>query len=341
MRRGAIFELVLYSLVAAGLATAVALGFHWLPEAASRQAGRVFFLYWLATGISILVFSVVVAVLVYTIIHFRAAPDDHSDGPPIHGNTRLEIAWTIVPTVLVIVIGVASAIVLSKNSDAGTNPLIVKVTAEQFAWEFSYPHDGNVSAGQLRLPLNRPVKLEMVSKDVIHSFWVPEFAQKQDVVPGITTTLVITPDKLGTYPLICTELCGLGHALMRSQAVVMEPAAFEAWVKNTSSAVAGGGPGAGKAVFIAQGCGACHTFKAAGATGKVGPDLDTQIVKDAQLAGLSVPDFIRQSIVDPNAFISAGFPKNLMPGNFGSLPKDQLDALINYLVPTSTKTVSP
>ena len=340
MRKGAIFELVLYSLIAAGLATAVALGFHWLPEAASRQASRVFFLYWLATGISIFVFSVVVAVLLYSIIHFRAAPDDHGDGPPIHGNTKLEIAWTIVPTILVIVIGVASAIVLSQNSDAGANPLIVKVTAEQFEWQFAYPHNGNVSAGELRLPLNRPVKLEMNTKDVIHSFWVPEFAQKEDVVPGLTTTLVITPDRLGTFPLICTELCGLGHALMRSEAIVMTPADFEAWVKGNASAISGGGPAAGKAVFAAQGCAACHTFKAAGATGKVGPNLDN-LVKDAQLAGLSVPDFIRQSIVDPNAYIAPGFPKNVMPGNFGSLPKDQLDALINYLVPTSTKTVSP
>jgi cytochrome c oxidase subunit II len=341
VRRGAIVELVVLSLVAAGLATAVALGFHWLPVPASRQAGRVFFLYWLATGISILVFSVVSAVLVYSIIHFRAAPDDLSDGPPIHGNTRLEIAWTLIPTVLVIVIGIASAIVLSKNGDAGTNPLIVKVTAEQFAWQFNYPHNGNVNATVLRLPINRSVKLEMNSRDVIHSFWVPEFAQKQDLVPGITTTLVITPDRLGTYPLICTELCGLGHALMRSEAIVMTPAAFQAWVKGNASAVAGGGAAAGKSVFAAQGCGACHTFKAAGATGKVGPDLDKSIVKDAQLAGLSVPDFIRQSIVDPNAYVSPGFPKNLMPGNFGSLPKSQLDALINYLQPTSTKTVSP
>ena len=175
---------------------------------------------------------------------------------------------------LVIVIGVASAIVLSRNSDAGTNPLIVNVTAEQFAWQFTYPHQGNVTAAELRLPLNRTVKLVMKSKDVIHSFWVPEFAQKQDVVPGITTTLVITPDRLGTYPLICTELCGLGHALMRSEAIVMKQAEFDAWAKGTSSAVSGGGAAAGKAVFEAQGCGACHTFKAAGATGKVGPDLD-------------------------------------------------------------------
>ncbi len=340
MRRGAVVQLVVFGLIAAAIATAVALGFNWLPAPASRQAGRIFFLYWLATGISILVFAVVTAVMAYSIIHFRAAPDDHSDGPPIHGNTRLEIAWTLVPTLLVIVIGVASAIVLSRNSDAGTNPLIVNVTAEQFAWQFTYPHQGNVTAAELRLPLNRTVKLVMQTKDVIHSFWVPEFAQKQDVVPGLTTTLVITPDRLGTYPVICTELCGLGHALMRSEAIVMTPADFDAWAKANASAVSGGGAAAGKAVFGAQGCGACHTFKAAGATGKVGPDLDN-LLKDAQLAGLSVPDFIRQSIVDPNAYVPPGFPKNVMPGNFGSLPKSQLDALINYLVPTSTKTVSP
>ena len=341
MRRGAVVQLVVFGLIAAAFATAVALGFHWLPDPASKQADRIFALYWLATAISILVFSVVTAVLVYSIIHFRAAPDDMSDGPPIHGNTRLEVIWTLVPTVLVIVIGVASAIVLSRNSDAGTNPLVVNVTAEQFEWQFQYPHEGNVAAAELRLPINRTVKLVMKTRDVIHSFWVPEFAQKQDVVPGLTTTLVITPDRLGTYPLICTELCGLGHALMRSEAIVMSQADFDAWAKKTASAVAGGGAGAGKAVFTAQGCAACHTFKAAGATGKIGPDLDTQIVKDAQLAGLSVPDFIRQSITDPNAYVPPGYPKNVMPAGFGSLPKDQLDALVNYLVPTSTKTVSP
>jgi cytochrome c oxidase subunit 2 len=340
VRKGAIVQLLALGLLAAGFATAVALLFNWLPEPASRQAGRIDFLYWLATGISIAVFAVVTAVMIYTIIHFRARPGDDTDGPPIHGNTRLEIVWTLIPTLLVIVIGVASAIVLSKNSDAGTNPLIVKVTAQQFAWEFNYPHNGNVNSALLRLPINRTVELQMETRDVIHSFWVPEFAQKQDVVPGLKTTLVITPDRLGSYPLICTELCGLGHAVMRSEAIVMSAADFEAWAKSTSSAVSAGGASAGKAVFTAQGCGACHTFKAAGATGKVGPDLDA-IAKDAQLAGLSVPDFIRQSIVDPNAYVAPGFPKNVMPGTFGSLPKQQLDALVNYLVPTTTKTVTP
>ena len=341
MRRGAIVQLLVLGLLAAGFATAVALLFDWLPEPASRQAGRIDFLYWLATGISIFVFAVVTAVMIYSIVHFRVRPGDDTDGPPIHGNTRLEIAWTLIPTLLVIVIGVASAIVLSQNSNAGSNPLIVKVTAQQFSWQFAYPHNGNVRSAVLRLPLNRTVELQMETRDVIHSFWVPEFAQKQDVVPGLVTTLVITPDRIGTYPVICTELCGLGHAVMRSEAIVMSAAGFEAWVKGNASAVSGGGAAAGKAVFVAQGCGACHTFKPAGATGKVGPGLDS-LFKDAQLAGLSVPDFIRQSIVDPNAYVSPGFPKNVMPGNFGSsVPKSQLDALVNYLIPPTTKVVSP
>lgn len=341
MRRGAIVQLLVLGFLAAGFATAVALGFNWLQEPASRQAARINFLYWLATGISIFVFAVVTAVMIYSIVHFRVRPGDDTDGPPIHGNTRLEIAWTLIPTVLVIVIGVASAIVLSQNSNAGSNPLIVKVTAEQFAWQFAYPHNGNVRSAVLRLPLNRTVELRMETRDVIHSFWVPEFAQKQDVVPGLVTTLVITPDRIGTYPVICTELCGLGHAVMRSEAIVMSAADFEAWVKSNASAVSGGGAAAGKAVFVAQGCGACHAFKAAGATGTVGPGLDS-LYKDAQLAGLSVPDFIRQSIVDPNAYVPPGFPKNVMPGNFGSsVPKSQLDALVNYLIPTTTKVVSP
>jgi cytochrome c oxidase subunit 2 len=341
VRRGAIVQLLVLGLLAAGFATAVALLFDWLPEPASRQAGRIDFLYWLATGISIFVFAVVTAVMIYSIVHFRVRPGDDTDGPPIHGNTRLEIAWTLIPTLLVIVIGVASAIVLSQNSNAGSNPLIVKVTAQQFSWQFAYPHNGNVRSAVLRLPLNRTVELQMETRDVIHSFWVPEFAQKQDVVPGLVTTLVITPDRIGTYPVICTELCGLGHAVMRSEAIVMSAAGFEAWVKGNASAVSGGGAAAGKAVFAAQGCGACHTFKPAGATGKVGPGLDS-LFKDAQLAGLSVPDFIRQSIVDPNAYVSPGFPKNVMPGNFGSsVPKSQLDALVNYLIPPTTKVVSP
>jgi cytochrome c oxidase subunit II len=128
-----------------------------------------------------------------------------------------------------------SAIVLAKDDAAGANPLRVDVFAQQFFWSYSYPGYENKKSSILRLPVNRSVVLRMHAKDVLHSFWVPEFRQKQDLVPGIQPTLHITPNKLGTYPVICTELCGLGHGLMRSRVIVMKPGAFEAWAKRKGS----------------------------------------------------------------------------------------------------------
>jgi cytochrome c oxidase subunit 2 len=332
VRVGSIVRLVLVGVVMAAIAVAVALGFNWLPEEASRQSGRIHFVFWFVTVICIVIFALVTAVIAYSVVRFRASPDDDSDGPPVHGHTGLEIVWTVIPTLLVTAISILSAVVLAKNGDAGPNPLRVDVTAQQFAWSFSYPSIGNVQTGILRLPIDRPVELRMRSKDVIHSFWVPEFSQKQDVVPGIETSVVITPDKLGTFPVICTELCGLGHALMRTSSIVMTQQAFDAWAGAQKKALGGGSsPGqAGKAVFANNGCASCHTFKAAGATGTVGPDLD-KLPAEAQRAGKPLQDFVRESIVNPNAYIEPGYPKNVMPGNFGQLPKQQLDALVQFL----------
>ena len=154
--------------------------------------------------------------------------------------------------------------------------------------------------------------LHLTPVDVIHSFWVPEFSQKQDAVPGIETRLVITPQKIGTYPVICTELCGLGHSLMRSRSIVTTKAGFEQWVAEQKKLLNGPPGQAGLTVFNAQGCGSCHTFKPAGSTGKVGPDLDN-LAADAKKAGKPLADYVRESIVDPNAYIAPGFPKGVMP----------------------------
>ena len=229
MRRGSIWQLIVIGVLAGGIASAVALIPDWLPPARSDEAGRIDFVFWFVTGICIFVFSIVAAVSIYAVWKFRAKPDDDSDGPPIHGHTGLEIFWTAVPALLVTAIAIVSAIVLAKDDAAGANPLRVNVYAQQFFWSFTYPGYGNKKSDVLRLPVNRSVVLEMHARDVLHSFWVPEFRQKQDLVPGLTPKLHITPDKVGTYPLICTELCGLGHALMRSRVIVMEPGAFDKW----------------------------------------------------------------------------------------------------------------
>jgi len=335
MRRGSILSLLAIGVVAGGIATAVAVLFPWLPTPASREAGRIDFVFWFVIAICIFIFAIVVAAMVYAITHFRAAPDDDSDGPPIHGHTGLEIAWTVVPTILVTAIAIVSAVVLSQDDAQGADPLRVDVMAQQFAWTFSYPGTSVVSP-ILYLPDNRSVELALNSKDVIHSFWVPQFGQKEDTVPGLTTHLHITPDRIGTYPVICTELCGLGHALMRSEAIVMTPAAFQKWLTSQAKAAASAASGSGSApsgaaLFKQNGCISCHTLAAAGATGKVGPDLD-QLPAEAQRA------FVRESIVDPNAYIESGFPKNVMPQTFGStLSKAQLDALVQYLISSSKK----
>ena len=229
MRRGSIVQLIVIGVLAGAVASVFALIPGWLPQPASREAGRIDFVFWFVTGICIFVFSIVAAVSVFAVWKFRAKPDDDSDGPPIHGHTGLEIMWTAVPTLLVTAIAVVSAIVLAKDDAQGANPLRVNVFAQQFFWSYRYPGYGNKESDVLRLPVNRSVVLHMTAKDVIHSFWVPEFRQKQDVVPGLHPTLHITPNRVGTYPVICTELCGLGHALMRSRVIVMQPDAFEQW----------------------------------------------------------------------------------------------------------------
>jgi cytochrome c oxidase subunit II len=229
VRRGPIVQLVLFALVASGAGLTLALVPGWLPKPASVEAGRIDFVFWFVTGICVFIFAVVASVSVFAVWKFRAKPDDDSDGPPVHGHTGLEIVWTAVPAVLVTAIAIVSAIVLAKDDAQGANPLRIEVTAQQFFWSYRYPGYGNKESNILRLPLHRSVVLRMTAKDVIHSFWVPEFRQKQDLVPGIHPTLHITPNRLGTYPVVCTELCGLGHALMRSRVVVMKPAAFEKW----------------------------------------------------------------------------------------------------------------
>jgi cytochrome c oxidase subunit 2 len=338
--------------IAAG-ATAVAVVIPWLPVAASKERDGIDLTYWLATGIAIFIFSIVAAAILYSVWRFRAHPDDDSDGPPIHGHTGLEIFWTAVPLVLVTAIAIVSAIVLHDNGVVPRNALHVDVKAQQFTWEFTYmdgPAKG-VTSPDLYLPIDRATELSITSVDVLHSFWVPEFGQKQDAVPGRNNPLKITPDKIGTYPVICTELCGLGHALMRRQAIVMSASDFAAlkWATGLPGAPSGGPTGAtgatgptgptgapaGKAVFMSNGCGSCHTLTAAGTKGTVGPNLDN-LPQYARQAGRPLEFFVRESIVNPNAYIQPGFPAGVMPQNFGtSISKPGLNALVQYLVTSS------
>jgi cytochrome c oxidase subunit 2 len=337
VRKGSVVQLLLLGVLIGAGATALALFVPWLPPVASKERDRIDFVFWFTTAICIGIFALVGAVIVYSVLHFRARPDDDSDGPPIHGHTGLEIVWTAIPAMLVTAISIVSGVVLTQNDHIPKDHLTIDVTGQQFAWSFKYPGYKNLVTGDIVLPRGRATLLRITSLDVIHSFWVPEFGQKQDALPAQINKLKITPTKDGTYPVICTELCGLGHAVMRTQAVVMEPADFDKWIKEQQKKLATGGSGAGLAVFNNNGCGGCHTFKPAKSSGKLGPDLD-KLPDEARKANRGPLDqFVRESIVDPNAYIEPGFNANVMPTTFKTLPKDQLDALVSFLTGKKAK----
>ena len=206
----------------------------WNGVQASAEADDIDRLLDIAIVLSSFVFSVVMVMLGYCILRWRAKPGDESDGEPIHGNTRLEIAWTAIPTVIVAFLGVISWITLDDIEAKEPDALDVTVTAQQFEWDFAYDEAG-VASEEMHVPVGRQLNLKLRALDVLHSFWVPEWRLKRDLVPGapgasIDDEVVVTPNKEGTFSVICTEFCGTGHATMRVRVVVESEQAFEKWL---------------------------------------------------------------------------------------------------------------
>jgi cytochrome c oxidase subunit II len=333
-------RMILVGVVAAVIGTAITLQIDWFPEPAAGSSDQVDTVYDVLLIASVPIFVLVMTVAIYSVVKFRARPGDMSDGAPIHGNTRLEIFWVTVPFLLVSGLAIYGWIVLNDIEAKEPNELEVKVTGQQFTWTFEYPRE-RVKSSRLVLPVDRPVHFRVVSKDVIHSFWVPQFRLKTDAVPGLTTRLRLTPDEVGRFDVVCAELCGLGHSTMRQAVRVVPPGEFRSWVAEQRRPAGGGGGGGGaadgKAVFTEAGCGSCHTLGDANASGNVGPNLDELArVARRRKPGTSAEDYVRESIVDPRAFTVRGFPGNVMPTTYRSdLSRQEIDALVEYLLSVS------
>jgi cytochrome c oxidase subunit 2 len=312
---------------------AITLWIDWFPEQGATSANKIDTLYDVLLICSVPVFVLVMTIAIYSVVRFRAKPGDLGDGAPIHGNTRLEVIWVTIPFIMVTALAIYGWITLDDIEAKQPNEMVVNVTGQQFTWTFQYPSE-KLDAKELVLPVNRPVEFRIQSKDVIHSFWVPQFRLKSDAVPGLTTKIRVTPDKEGDFEVVCTELCGLGHSTMRQFARVVPAGEFRSWVADQKKA-AGGGAAAGggtqasgpdaEQLFSSNGCSGCHTLAKAGATAKVGPDL-------GKLGNVSA-NFIRTSIEDPNAEITKGYKPNIMPQDFkDKLSKAELDALVDYIL---------
>jgi cytochrome c oxidase subunit 2 len=227
-------------IVASLIGIAIALAIDWFPVNATSSTKEIDTLWDVLLIVSVPVFVLVMTVVIYSVTRFRARPGDRGDGAPIHGNTRLEVIWVAIPTIIVSALAVYAWIVLDDVEAKKPNELRVHVVAQQFAWQFQYPQYGNATSDQLCLPKDRPVVFDVTTKDVLHSFWVPSFRLKTDTVPGLTTHIRLTPSRPGKYDIVCAELCGLGHATMRSYAHVIDGTAFRTWVSKQKKSGAGG-----------------------------------------------------------------------------------------------------
>jgi cytochrome c oxidase subunit 2 len=222
--------------VAAAIGIVIGLLIPWFPPAAATQAHTIDTLYYVLIICTVPIFVLVTTVVLFSIWRWRMRPgEERLDGPPIHGNTQLEVIWTALPAALIAALVVYAAIVLGEIGEKKPHTLTIGVTGQQFLWTFSYPtykdsQGTPIIAYQLYLPVNRPVDFQIHSVDVIHTFWVPAFRLQEDAVPGITTGFRATPDRIGTYQIVCNQLCGYGHSTMRTTLHIVSVAAFNTWL---------------------------------------------------------------------------------------------------------------
>jgi len=231
-------------IVASLIGVAIALAIDWFPVNAAKSTKKVDTLYDVLLIVSVPIFVLVMTVAIYSVIRFRARPGDQGDGAPIHGNTRLEVVWVLIPTMIVSALAAYAWIVLDDVEAKQPNELHVRVIGQQFAWHYQYPQYGKFTTDTLYLPKDRPVKFDVTTRDVLHSFWVPSFRLKTDAVPGLTTHIRLTPSRIGAYDVVCAELCGFGHSTMRGFARVVGTPAFNSWIAKQKSGSAGGGSSA-------------------------------------------------------------------------------------------------
>lgn len=303
---------------------------------------KVLSVYTLVFWIAAAVFVIVEGVLVYSMIRYRRRPGDKLP-PQIHGNNRLEIAWTIAPALLLVIVAVPTLQTIRSTETipaAGPNVLEVQVIGHQWWWEVQYPGQNVTTANEIHLPLGKTAVFRLTSGDVQHSFWIPKMAGKMDVLPTRTNYLSFTPQEVGEYHGQCVELCGTSHANMRLRLIVDTPADFDAWVAaHQQPAVASTDPLAkqGQAVFLRSPCVACHTIAGTTAQGKIGPDLSHIGSRTTIAAGVldNTPANMKLWIEDPAAIkpgiVPALRPTYFMPAFKDSLKPEDLNALVAYL----------
>jgi cytochrome c oxidase subunit 2 len=306
----------------------------WIPEVASNLASKVDGVLWVITLMSLVFFILITILLVFFAIKYRRR-SDYDETPYITGSEPLEIIWTVIPSVLLVLLFIYGFVVFKDMKTPPKDALEVTVTGKQWLWTFEY-YNGKKTLNELYVQQNRPVRLVMKADDVLHSFFVPSFRVKQDLVPGRFTQLWFTPTKIGTFDIFCAEYCGTGHSAMLGKVIVMSPEAYNIWEKGAETeeggAVASLPPAEqGEKIYKEKGCNACHSVDG---TVVVGPSFKGLVGHDVELEGGSTvtadENYIRQSILEPQSQVVKGF-QPVMPSFKGILTDDDISSLIAYM----------
>ncbi len=308
---------------------------HLFPIEASAQAGPIDWLFNLQIKAISFFFALIMVPLLYSLLIFRRRPGETGDGAHIEGNTSLEITWTVIPLILVIGLGIIGADNLSQVRRVDPAAMEVKVIGLQWDWRFEYPE--GFTSDVLYLPKDKQVLLKMESLDVIHSFWVPEFRVKQDLVPGRVEELRITPTVIGEYKVRCAEICGASHAYMEKKVKVVSQEEYATWLTAQvaaaqAAAAANTGPDAGRGQKLyEQNCAVCHSIDGSIIRAPSWKGLYEEQVTLTDGSTVTADDaYLIESIKNPEAKIVAGFQAG-MP-NFGAILTDnQIADLVAFI----------
>ncbi len=308
------------------MANAYALG-----EAASRTTGQVDALFLFITVVSLFFFLLVEGLLIYFAIKYRRKKgEEAAETPDIRSHLLLETIWVLIPSLVVVAFFYYGYIVFRDIRAPVPGATDIHAVGRQFLFEFRYP-DGRSSINELRVPAGKPVKLILSAADVLHSFFIPAYRIKQDMVPGQYTTLYLHPDKAGEYEILCAEYCGVGHSTMRARLVVMEPAEYAKWREEKTAVATGSLADQGKELVSRSGCLGCHAVEG---KKKVGPNFGGIFGRKTLFEdGTSLTadeEYLRESIYDPNAKVVKGYP-GVMPTYKGTLSPGDVTAIIEYL----------
>jgi cytochrome c oxidase subunit 2 len=306
-------------------------GIGLLPAQASLQAESIDQIMNVHVWLISFLFSLIIVILTYSLVVFRRKKGESGDGAYITGNNRLEIAWTLAPLAVVIFLAYIGAQSLGVVRRIDPSALKVKVIAAQWSWQFQYLDYGIVST-ELKLPVGQQIDLQMTSRDVIHGFWIPEFRVKQDLLPGRTTDLRITPTMIGSYKVSCSVLCGTKHAYMEGKVNVISKSDFDAWVTQQQSIVITDPVVRGQIQVAQNGCDSCHSVDGSKGIGPTWTRLyqstvtlsdGTEVIADSA--------YLTNSIVNPNLQIVKGYSPNRMPLFADSLDAKAIADIVAYI----------